>query len=308
MIGRWGPKSGKTWLADVKIEAGGFMNILRRESAPLTITSEDGQTTFTEGKDFSNVQDAKLLNDPKPGYFTHWHDIPEVKIPAGSALKEGQKVLASYNYLQPSGKPKQMTACLAEPKIYEIIEKQINFIKTNIDPDAYMMSYDEIRSGGYDDACVKCGKTQGQLLAESVKKCTEIIEKVAPDKVVLAWNDMFDPHHNANPDLAKQSFFYSVKGEKNKNPWATSWDGVSTDVGILTWQKKAESTKFFNDRGSQVLLAGYYDHDPKAIVDWLKAVEGNKNMVGVMYTTWVRDYSKIEEFIDHVKKYESEGK
>ena len=38
---------------------------------------------------------------------------------------------------------------------------------------------------------------------------------------------------------------------------------------------------------------------------WLETASKHKNIVGVMYTTWVGDYSKLEEFIGQVKKFEA---
>ena len=299
-LGTWSSNGGKIWWDDVKIEQGGFVNIIRRDSLPLTITSEDGKTTYEEGKDFAKVVDPKLLNDPDPGYFTTWHDGPSVTIPAGSRLKEGQKVLASYHFATSAGKPGQVNACMAEPKTYEIVEHQIKWMKENGNPDVYLLLHDEIREGGWDDSCVKTGKTPGQMLADCVKKSTQIVKKVDPGKPIMIWNDMFDPHHNASP-TAKE--FYIVKG---KAPWANSWEGLSSDIGVLNWnQNNADSMKFFADRGQQQILAGYYDADPKKIVDWLKTASETRNVVGVVYTTWESDYSNLEKFIDYVNKFEA---
>ena len=301
-LGCWGAKTGKIWWDDVRIEPAGFVNIIRRDSLPLAITSEDGKTTYEEAKDFSAVQDPKLLNDPNPGYFTIWHDAPAVSLPAGSRLKEGQKVLASYCFATAAGKPNNFNMCMAEPKVYEIVEKQIKWMKENGNPDIYFMGHDEIRIGGWDDSCVKSGKTPGQLLADNVKKCTEIIKRIDPGKPIMAWNDMFDPHHNAKPDAKS---FYLVKGT---GPWAGSWEGLSSDVAIGNWmQNKLESLKFFAGRGHQQILAGYYDHDPKDIVNWLDTSKQVQNVVGVMYTTWVGDYSNLEKFIEYANKWEAEN-
>jgi hypothetical protein len=77
-------------------------------------------------------------------------------------------------------------------------------------------------------------------------------------------------------------------------------------VGVATWLYNSQaSLKFFADRGHQQLLAGYYDADPARIVPWLETAAKHKNIVGVMYTTWVGDYSKLEEFIGLVKKFEA---
>jgi hypothetical protein len=302
MLGCWATKAGKIWWDDVKLEQAGFVNIIRRDSLPLTLTSEDGQTTYDEGKDFAKVVDHKLLNDPQPGCFSIWHDVPAVKIPAQSRLKEGQKVLASYCFATPSGQGGQINMCMAEPKVYEMIEREIQFVKENANPDIYMLSHDEIRECGWDDSCVKTGKTPGQILADCIGKCTRIVKKVDPGKGIVVWNDMFDKCDNASPAPKP---FYLVKG---KGPWAGSWEGLSADIGVANWhQNSADSLKFFADRGNQQILAGYYDDDPKKIVDWLKTASGTRNVVGVMYTTWEQNYTNLETFIDYVNKFQEPG-
>ena len=113
--GSWSPKAGKIWWSDLQIEPAGFVNVIRRPSLPLSITSDDGKTVYEEGKDFAQVKDPKFGDDPRPGYFTNWHEAPEVGIPAGSRLKEGQKVLAGYHFAVTVGKATQINACSASP-------------------------------------------------------------------------------------------------------------------------------------------------------------------------------------------------
>ena len=121
-------------------------------------------------------------------------------VPAGSRLKEGDKVVASFCFASESGKPGQMSVSLCEPKVYDIIRDEVKWMKENVQPDMYFMCYDEMRFGGWDDACVATGKTPGQLLAESVAKVIRIIKEEDPGKPIATWNDMFDPYHNANAE------------------------------------------------------------------------------------------------------------
>ena len=292
-IGNWNPSGGTGWFDDCKIEPGGFINIIRRDDLPLTITSEDGKTKYEEGKDFSKVEDPKFLNDPNPGYFTILHEPPTVTIPEGSKLKEGQKVLASYHFASEAGKAGQMNVCMAEPEVLKIIEGVVQWMKDNVQPDMYFMGYDEMRHSGWDDSCVKSGKTPGQLLADSVRQFTALIKKIDPGKPIATWNDMFDPYHNAS---RTSKHYYLVKGD---GPWALSWEGLSNDVVIFNWyNNKINDLKFFADRGHQQILCGYYDADPKRIIEWLNMGKDSPGIMGVMYTTWVGDHSKLKEFAD----------
>ena len=69
----------------------------------------------------------------------------------------------------------------------------------------------------------------------------------------------------------------------------------------LVFRKRAESLKFFADRGHHQVIAGYYDHNPAQIKDWLKAAENLPNIDGVMYTTWANRYTDREAFATATK-------
>ncbi|MGA2620374.1 MAG: hypothetical protein ABSF26_22365 [Thermoguttaceae bacterium] len=298
--GTWGTKAGTVWWSDLRIEPAGLVNVIRRPSLPLSLTSADGQTTYEEGRDFSEVNDPKLGHDPHPGYFTNWHEPPVVTIPAGSRLKEGQTVAASYHISTSVGKPGQINCCLSEPEVYERVEKVIGWVHENVQPDVYMMGYDEIRHCGWDDSCARRHLTCGQILAENVRRCSAIIRQVAPDSPIATWNDMFDPFHLA----FKEGVMYLAKGD---GPWYGSWEGLPTSVIVLNWrQNNLDSLKFFAGRGQPQILAGYYDQDPARIVEWLKMAAQVKGVRGVMYTTWRNDYSKLEVFIKYARQF-SEG-
>jgi hypothetical protein len=72
---------------------------------------------------------------------------------------------------------------------------------------------------------------------------------------------------------------------------------LDKDVVIVNWNygKRDESLKFFADRGNPQLIAGYYDggQDTRK---WLESAAKVKGVIGIMYTTWRNDYSKMEAF------------
>ncbi|MFB3890991.1 MAG: hypothetical protein ACE15C_03090 [Phycisphaerae bacterium] len=311
MIGRWDGKSGKIWYADVQLEPGGFVNIIRRESLPLKVTSavppnaDVVPTQYVEGKDFSEVRDPKLLNDPRPGYYTIWHDVPAVTIPEGSKLKNGDKVAVSYNFTVSCGKAGQMNCCFSEPKVYDLVKQQIEYMKANGNPDIYFMAHDEIRLLGWDDSCARRNMTCGQLLADNAKKCTEIIEKVDPGKPIFVWSDMFDEFHNARKtnDDGTPFIMYLDKGA---GPFFGSWEGLGKQVGLVNWNGGSErSYKNFSKLGHQQIISC---SSPAKITEWLKMAGKLDGVAGVMYTTWTGDYGpNVEKFIEDVKAWEKDS-
>jgi len=297
-LGVWGGRGGKIWWDDVRVEPGGWVNLIRRDGAPLKITSEDGLTTYVEGKDFDKAQDPLMGTKPWTGEYTVWHEPPAVTVTPGGRLKPDLKVLASY-YHTAVIYDGQVPCCMSEPKVYQIIEWQIAQVREHLQPDGYFMQHDEIRIQGWDESCRKRNLTCGQILADNVRRCAEIIRRTDPGKTIYVWSDMFDPFHNAG----KEGWYYLARG---KGPWYGSWEGLDKDIVIVNWHGhqpgRVESLRHFAQLGHRQILAGYYDGPVESIDSWLHDAAGVPGVMGVMYTTWRGDYGKLEAFAERLLK------
>jgi hypothetical protein len=160
-----------------------------------------------------------------------------------------------------------------------------------------MMSHDEIRVLNWCDACQQRKIEPGAILADNVRTCIRILREVNPGGRIYVWSDMFDPHHNA-----VKKDYYLVRGDLTG-----SWEGLDKDVMIVPWyfEKRAESLKWFADRGHRQIIAGYYDGKPEQIRDWLEATRDVKGVLGVMYTTWENKYADLEAFSNVVSGWGS---
>jgi hypothetical protein len=296
-LGVWGGRGGRIWWDDVQIEPAGLVNVVRRDGAPLRAVSEDGKTTYVEGKDFDGARDPRLGVVRYPGQFTTWHDRPLPTLPAGSSIRDGQTVLLSY-YHTATIHHGQVMCCMAEPKIYDILRWQVEQVHKHVQPDGYFLQHDEIRVQGWDQSCLKTGMTPGQLLAENVKKCLGIVREEDPGKPIYVWSDMFDPFHNAR----RTGRYYLVKGD---GPWFGSWEGLDKDVIIVNWNSRRDprvgSLRHFADREHKQLLAGYYDGPVDAVRGWLDDAGEVRGVVGVMYTTWQHRYDDLEAFAKQIR-------
>lgn len=304
-LGAWNASEGKVWFDRFMIEPAGFVNLIRRDSLPVSLTSADGKTTYSEGKDFGPLKDPLLGFDllGTPASFSEWHSAPDAPLPAGSALVEGQRLLASYHHATWGGqKPWQVNCCLAEPKIYELMKRQIAWLHATLQPDSYFLTHDEIRHVGWDASCQARHLGAGALLAENVKKCIEMIRAEDPGKDLYIWGDMFDPYQNANK--RPESPYYLVRGADGF--WG-SWEGLDKDVIIINWNctpKYESSLKFFAGRGNRQILAGFYDDNIyMPIGSWLQAAAKVPGCLGVMYTTWMNDYRKVGSWLEEAKAY-----
>lgn len=283
-VGVWGGKSGRFWVDDLEIEEVGLLNVLRRPGTPVVVRNAETGRAYEEGRDYAPIDDPRID-------FKFEHNPRLIRVLQSGRIKEGQRLKVSY-YHGMALNSGQVTACMSEPKIYEIIAKQTQLIDKYLAPSKYLLSMDEIRAGGACKACKNRGKTMGEILGYCVTKQAEIIRSVNPKAEVLMWADMLDPNHNARGD------YWLVDGD-----FTGSWKHIPKDIIIVCWyyKKRAESLKFFSSEGFRTLAGAYYDGDtlenPRG---WLGELDKTPGATGIMYTTWRNKYSLLGPFGDLV--------
>lgn len=284
--GTWGGTKGKLWMDDFHVRIEPFVNLVRRDGAPLVVKTSAGKI-LTEGKDFAALKDSKLGNVPYAGSYEVYHTPPKLQILDKSKIPNGTELIVSYFHTV-TIHDNQVTCCLDHPDVYRVLESQIASVEKLLSPKTYFLSHDEIRVANWCESCNREGRSAGQLLAQNMKRCCEIIREINPNAKLTVWSDMFDPHHNARQD------FYLVNGDL-----AGSWEGLPKEMMIMNWNhgEAEKSLPFFGGRGHTQILSGFYDSDPNSIRDWLKQSEKlNGRAQGAMYTTWQQDFTKLEVF------------
>jgi hypothetical protein len=278
-FGTWGGREGRIWWDDVALEEMGLTNVLRRDGCPVSVVGEGG-VSYAEGVDYEPIRDPQLSP-----WRPHHHG-PNIRLTPSSRMARGERLRVSFYHSNLVG-DSQVMCCLSDPKVYEILRDQVQRVNDLLHPEAFFMQHDEIRVANWDQACQSRGLTPGQLLADNVRRCVQIIREIRPDAKIWVWSDMFDPHHNAVDE------YYQVNGS-----WAGSWEGLPADVGIVNWANhlKGANLKWFAERGHEQVLAGYYDHDEWVIEEWLQAGEGLPGITGAMYTTWQHRYDDVERW------------
>lgn len=279
--GVWGAREGRFWLDDWKIEEVGPINVLRRPGTPVTVKSEDGSVIYEEGRDYAP------LTDPRFSFRDVDRPAPTLKILPGGRIKEGQRLLVSWYHPMVIGRG-QITVCMAEPKLYEIWEREAELLWKHLRYRKVLLSMDEIRMGG---SCAACrGKNMAELLGECITRQVRILRRFNPEAEIYIWSDMLDPNHNARAD------YYLVEGD-----FTGSWDYVPRDLIIAVWggRPREESLRFFAGKGFRILIACYYDADTlEDVRGWLKLAKEIPGVRGFMYTTWRRRYELLGEFGD----------
>ena len=145
--------------------------------------------------------------------------------------------------------------CLSDPKVEQILRDQATRVNAIFHPRTFFMSHDEIRFANWCRTCQDRKLTPGQMLADNVRVCVEILKKTNSRARIVVWSDMFDPYHNA------VDRYYLVNGTLKG-----SWEGLPRDVIIANWNsgKARDSLGWFARQGHRQIIAGYYDSDDLA--------------------------------------------
>lgn len=300
-IGVWGGFSGTVWIDDVLAEETDLVNVLRRSGTPLKVY--DGSTTYAEGTDYAAVSDPALA--AHPGTYDPWHTPPSVTVPGGSKLASGGTVSMDYFTVVPEI-GWEVTSCLSDPAIqtWNLANAQAQ-AKAFPKGTGVFLGYDEMRQGDSCDECRATKLTAGQLLAQNVEQTVQTLDGVwGAGTTYYFWDDMFSPYHNAHAN------YYDVEGDLSG-----SWAGLPPGAVIMNWDLGGltKSLTFFAGKDTtampaqphamQQIIAGYYDsgNGTTAATQELQAAMGIKGVVGLMYTSWVDDYSQLAAYATAAK-------
>jgi hypothetical protein len=214
---------------------------------PLVVRSDAKTTVYEEGRDYAPVADPQLN-------FRYDHEGPEIQLLPGGRIQNGERLRVNY-YHGTAIYNGQTPVCMSEPKLYEIWSEQARLVHEALAPGKYLLTMDEVRTGGSCEGCKKRGLTLGEIAADCVTRQFDLLRKVNPKAEIFVWSDMLDPNHNANPD---RKYYYLAEGN-----YAGSWNHVPKELVIVCWnyRVRAESLKHFSGLGFRTMAGAYYDAD-----------------------------------------------
>lgn len=284
-LGVWAGSGGKLWFNDVTLEEVGLLNVLRRPGCPVIVRNEQGRK-YLEGRDFEPIRDPAL--QISPGDYDITHMAPTIHLTPHSTISDGETLFVSFYHPIPIY-GWAVSCCLSDPKVYSLLQSQIQLVQQHFEPDGFFFSHDEMRVANWCASCQSTHKSPGQLLAYNIRRCAEMARAVAPTAEQFVWSDMFDPYHNA------VAHYYLVNGSL-----VGSWKGLPKEMVVVNWNQghDKQSMNWFAGQGHRQILAGYYDGQPESIRDWLRDASPFTGIVGVMYTTWQSKYDDLEAFAE----------
>jgi hypothetical protein len=305
-LGIWGGQSGTFWIDDVDIENAGLINLIRRPGAPFKVTSLDGSVTYAEGVDYTGASDPLMGQNGYQGNYDLYHARPTLTIPPGSAIHSGDQF--KVNYYHATFTDDLKPACdLREDGTFTVITDVLTKLESVLHPQEIMVGMDEHRVAAWSAPSLQSGFTSGQEIAEFSQRCQQIVHGMDPNLRVLTWSDMYDPEHNEVADyyLARGGTLGADAG------LPASWDVANWN----SFNNVPQSLAHFAQHGNRQVLSAYYDQGAgfatnlDAWLDQAKPYIGTTAngapVTGVMYTTWVSDYSQLAPFATAVRAWEA---
>ena len=286
--GVWGAVSGRFWVDDVRVEEVAPKAVLHNYGSPITVQRRRDGKLLTEGLHFTVTPPlaARKWSPDAPGV--------ELLLPKETTkwLKAGDELSVDCCTPATSGSdsPDQVSLCLSDPALYNVLRRSAETLQAAIAPDQWLIGFDEVRNGNTCRACRARGVPFARLMGESVSNQYEIVKAVAPDAKVWVWSDMFCPWENAVES------YYSTCGS-----CVGGVDFLPKELGIACWgspRHAAKSMALFASRGHPTLAAAFYDESAelKGTRMWLDAMNATPRCAGLMYTTWRNDHGLMEPF------------
>jgi len=279
-------EKGKVWVDDVQAEEVGLTNVLRRPGTPVKVTNAKTGETYQEGRDYAKISDPHLN-------FKWDHASPTIRLLPGGRIHAGDHLRVDYFHGTTIYR-EQVPIDMSEPAVYEIWQRQIPLLEKYLAPKKFFLSMDEVRIGGFCEACKRRHLSMAQILGDCVTRQEQMIRAANPQAQVYVWSDMFDPNHNAREK------YYLIDGS-----FDGTWKDIPKDLVIACWyyEKRDKSLDFFSKLGYQTLAGAYYDADdlenPKG---WLESLDRTPGASGIMYTTWENKYALLGAFGDLISK------
>jgi len=289
-FGCWDGTSGTLWWSNAAIQEVTFLNLVRRPGAPLVIRQEGG-TSLTENVDFPYLKDPLMGTQPFNGCYDVYHAAPLLQV---FRLTNGTRLRADWCHAVTVYNDQAMI-CPSEPATTNLLWDMARRVHAAFGAKGYVMAHDEIRVMNWCPACRQRQLDAGAMLADNVRTCIQILQRVNPAGRIYDWSDMFDPYHNAHGN------YYLVRGNLTN-----SWLGLDPSVIILPWyfDQRENSMSFFSSRGHRQVIAGYYDGPLTRVGQWLSTAKSIPGVLGIMYCTWVPNYSDLEGFAGAISDFE----
>ncbi|MFA6039385.1 MAG: glycoside hydrolase family 20 zincin-like fold domain-containing protein [Candidatus Peribacteraceae bacterium] len=238
------------WLDDIVITdvSHRLVNVIENDSTRLHVRSADKAMEYVEGADYEVTRIGGLNNaDPLQG------KTMTITRKEGGRIAQGSTLSLEYDFLPRMQEDRSETMSFADPKVIEVYRDQlIAPTLAHVHPDFVYIGMDEVRGFNRDSRSKKLGLENYELMAQFFNRVFDTIHALAPDAIVLLWDDMVSPHHTGGTQNAQVQY-----GGQPGKTWHALTTLKNTGMAFLDWWysdddrtgKIANSPSFYNQLG-----------------------------------------------------------
>lgn len=259
-------------------------NVVRTDTAPVLVQSEDGAITYEEGTDYTlGEQSLKYPFDPGPPL--------EIALSSGSRIQEGDIVLLSYNQARKG----DITCCPSEPLYQDFMRKTIQDVVTRLECKYLHIGHDEPRVFNRDQRCRGRGISNQDLFIEDIKRMRAYALEANPAIRIMLWDDAINPYQNG-PHLDTSEVAKFLPRDLIINIWWYDNHSMKAQMD--------DSMNYFLDLGYEVTGSPWF-RIPNAY-HWamcLDAAKENPKALGILYTSWAEvpePWGALEFTAEHI--------
>jgi hypothetical protein len=280
-----------------------LINVLDNEETSPIVNSKDGKRIYKKGLDYELIEPT--IKEWRGHSFGKIRRM-KIKVNAGSRLKEGDKVLVSYDSLPleyraiPRSKYSGVSRYAYEE--YRRLFRQFGRLPLRF----IMVSFSEHFGGlNRDSRSKRLGKSNRSLLVSYMNTLERLLrsegEVATPggDELhgvgatsfrLVVWDDMLNPWHNGGDKYYQVAFggppgatglrpASDMKAELSKSIWLASWWYRNDDKhGVIK-----NTPNFYTTNGYRYFVAAW--NQEGAINDWLRMTDPQE-AEGILATTW----------------------
>lgn len=301
--------SGTVWIDGIRLEEVGLYETVRRKSQPMDrsiiVRSSDGSKTYKEGTDY--VVDPKCNSFTDKSYFYEGH----LKIPQGSAIKEGQELRVDwYQFADVETVIPETDYCL--PEAWESLRENLKDVDSLMGHNNWLwMGMNEWRVAGWNEQCEMMKvSTTGEYMGKSLRMIQDLLWSKNGCRDIYTWSDMFDPYHNAWKPYAMTN-----------GGCLESWKDLHDSTIIVNWSScppsthwRPLSTSFYmgiddslNPQG-KVIRQILKTADAGEASSWAILIDklekkGGKGVIGMAYVDWYCNYNQTAAVANAYRAY-----
>ena len=247
-------------------------NLLRTASSPITICSESGKK-YIEGKDYKiipGVTRRKFKKTNKP-----W----KIMRLANGAIRPGEIVLASYNYMDFVNH--QSPYCPSEPETYKIVDRTLANVIKIFKPKYINIGHDEVIHKRRCGRCLKNGKTLEQLMGGDIQHWYKKIKELDPSIKIMMWDDL----------LRKNRYNGEIIKFVPKDVIICPWMYTATTGSPKRIESRTEWFIAEEKRPTIGTTSGYFLENIRLWRDECAKYSKYPNNLGFMFSYWGESYT-----------------